>query len=133
MREASKGVRMRSIRFPRVEGSDMPRPVVSNLFTDLPAHVTEEIFTSLAEAGGARIERILSPPGHQTEPGSWYDQDRDEWVLVLRGRAALEIAGEPEAVELGPGDHVVLPARLRHRVAWTASDEVTLWLAVHYR
>lgn len=111
----------------------MTHPAVSNLYEQPPTSPGGEVLTALVEAGGARIERILSPPGHQTEPRAWYDQEQDEWVAVLRGRAALEIDGEPELLELGPGDHLVLPAHLRHRVAWTAPGEVTLWLAVHYR
>jgi cupin 2 domain-containing protein len=111
----------------------MAHPAVSNLYRDLPTNPGLEIFTPLVEATGTRIERILSPPGSQTEPGAWYDQDRDEWVLLLHGRAALEIEGEPGVVELGPGDHLLLPAHLRHRVAWTAAGEVTVWLAVHHR
>lgn len=30
-----------------------------------------------------------------------------------------------------PGDWAVLPAHCRHRVAWTAPDRETVWLAVH--
>lgn len=111
----------------------MSQPAVADLFADIAPQLKEELFSTLTETAAVRIERIVSPPGHQTEPGSWYDQDRDEWVLVLRGRAALELAGEPELVELAPGDHLVLPAHLRHRVAWTTPDEPTVWLAVHYR
>ena len=33
---------------------------------------------------------------------------------------------------LRPGDHVAIPAHKRHRVEWTAPDETTLWLAVHF-
>ena len=111
----------------------MSKPAVSDLFADVPPHLKEEVFSTLTESAAVRIERIISPPGHQTEAGSWYDQERDEWVMVLRGRAALELDGEPQLVELGPGDHLVLPAHLRHRVAWTTADEPTVWLAVHYR
>jgi len=113
----------------------MPETAVENLFRDLPPRLAEELFTTLAAGDGARIERILSPPG-QIEPGSWYDQEWDEWVMVVRGGATLEIGGAPgpvELVELGPGDHVVLPAHQRHRVASTIPGEPTLWLAVHFR
>ena len=110
----------------------MTKPLPHDLFAGLPPHLDEELFTVLAESARVRIERIVSPPGHRSEPDAWYDQDRDEWVMVLRGRAALEIEGEPELVEIGAGQHLVLPAHLRHRVAWTSADEPTIWLAVHY-
>jgi len=112
-------------------GVTMPHTPAANLFVDLPAQLAEELFTVLAESALVRIERIVSP-AHQTTPGDWYDQERDEWVFVLRGSAGLEIEGEPDLVELRAGDHLVLAAHRRHRVAWTAADEPTLWLAVHY-
>jgi cupin 2 domain-containing protein len=102
----------------------------ANLFADVPVQLPEELVTVLAEGGGARVERIVSPP--QPRPGPWYDQGHDEWVVVLRGRAALELDGRPGLVELGPGDHLILAAHQRHRVAWTVAGEVTVWLAVHY-
>jgi cupin 2 domain-containing protein len=30
------------------------------------------------------------------------------------------------------GDYLHIPAHLRHRVEWTAENEVTVWLAVHH-
>lgn len=109
---------------------------VLNLLTFAPsgaaADGSEERFEPLISAGEVEIERIVSPPGHASPEGFWYDQERCEWVVVLAGRAGLEIEGRPEVVELGPGDALALPARLRHRVAWTSADEETIWLAVHY-
>ena len=32
---------------------------------------------------------------------------------------------------LQPGDHLLIPAHCRHRVAWTDSASETLWLALH--
>jgi cupin 2 domain-containing protein len=77
-----------------------------------------------------RVERITSR-GHATPPGEWYDQPQDEWVALLAGAARLLVEGEPAARELRPGDWVLLPARLRHRVEWTDPDRDTVWLAVH--
>lgn len=103
----------------------------SGLF-DSPGLDGEELFETLAEGVEVRIERIVSPPGYRGEEGAWYDQERDEWVLVASGWARLEIEGGEE-VELGPGDSLRLPAHRRHRVAETAADRPTVWLAVHYR
>ncbi|WP_135467935.1 cupin domain-containing protein [Crenalkalicoccus roseus] len=85
--------------------------------------------TLLAGAGGARVERILSR-AHADPPGRWYDQAADEFVLLLAGRARLGFADGTERA-LAPGDWVVIPARCRHRVAWTDPQAETLWLAVH--
>jgi cupin 2 domain-containing protein len=103
-----------------------------NVFAGLPADRTQETFEVLAEGSGTRIERIVSF-GQASPEGFWYDQEMAEWVMVVRGRAGLEIEGQPGVIELSPGDHLDLPAHCRHRVAWTAPNEPTVWLAVHYR
>jgi cupin 2 domain-containing protein len=104
---------------------------VSNLFDDLPAKLPAERIEVLLSAPGLRVERIIST-GHATPPGEWYDQDTDEWIVVLRGHARLRIESEPDTRDLYPGDHVLLPAHLRHRVEWTDNAAPTVWLAVHH-
>jgi len=103
--------------------------VTANLLTNLPADLPEEIFTTLLQAPGVRIERIVSY-GHQSPDGFWYDEPTNEWVLVLQGAAKIEF--EDGTVEMGPGDFIDIPAHKKHRVAWTTPDEHTIWLAVHY-
>jgi len=44
----------------------------------------------------------------------------------------LEFEGDDEPLRLTPGDHVNIPPHRRHRVAWTAPDEPTVWLAIFY-
>jgi cupin 2 domain-containing protein len=61
----------------------------------------------------------------------WYDQLWDEWVLLVEGCAGLEFEGESEILELKAGDYLLIPARRRHRVAWTADRGDTIWLTVH--
>lgn len=100
-----------------------------NLFDDLPAHLPEELFSTLLDAGAVRIERIVSH-GQASPEGFWYDQNRSEWVVLLKGAARLEFADH--VLDLRPGDFVDIPANVRHRVAWTTPDEPTVWLAVHY-
>ena len=101
-----------------------------NCLADLPARLPEELFTVLLEAGDVRIERIVSQ-GHASPEGFWYDQERHEWVLILRGAARLRFEGE-DSVEMKAGDCLNIPAHTRHRVDWTTSDEQTIWLAVHH-
>ena len=102
-----------------------------NLFANIPALLGAEQFTNLLAAPGLRLERIVSL-GQVTPPGEWLDQDRAEWVILLRGAAKLYFEGESGARELAPGDYVNIAAHCRHRVEWTAPDEPTIWLALHY-
>ncbi|MBZ9559866.1 MULTISPECIES: cupin domain-containing protein [unclassified Modicisalibacter] len=103
---------------------------MQNLFTDVPERLDEECFETILENSAVTVERIVSK-GHRSPASGWYDQDRDEWVVVLQGRAVLAFEQGAD-MTLAPGDHVVIPAHRRHRVAWTDPDVTTIWLAVHY-
>lgn len=104
----------------------------SNLFAALPARLDQEQIDILVNARGVRIERILSLGQTSPAENAWYDQDEDEWVLVLQGEARLAFEGEAKPVHLRPGDHLLLPAHCRHRVVWSHPDKLTLWLAVFF-
>jgi len=99
-----------------------------NLLAPLPL-ADEEIFTTLIERADVRIERIVSR-GQVTPPDAPYDQDHDEWVLLLAGAARLWTEPDGERM-LAPGDALLIPAHVRHRVTWTQADPPTVWLAVH--
>lgn len=102
-----------------------------SLLTGLPAHpVAQEIFETLLERSGVRIERIVST-GQITPEGEWYDQARDEFVVVVAGEAELRIEGETTDRALQQGDWLFLPAHCRHRVTRTRQDPPTVWLAIH--
>ena len=104
-----------------------------NLYGSIPEELPEELITVLEESGQVRIERIVST-GHASPDDFWYDQEQNEWVLLLSGSAILSIEqdGAVSRMELAPGDHLLLPAHQRHRVESTSTDEKTVWLAVHY-
>ena len=100
-----------------------------NLFAGIPARQEKETVDELLKTGSLRIERIVST-GHASPPDFWYDQEQDEWVLVLKGAARLRYADDDRTVDLMPGDFVNIPAHRKHRVEWTM--DTTIWLAVHY-
>ncbi|APA84427.1 cupin domain-containing protein [Paraburkholderia sprentiae WSM5005] len=91
----------------------------------------DERVDALVEQGGVTIERIVSS-GHASPPGFWYDSPRAEWVVLLAGAAVLEFAGDAEPHPMKPGDHMLIEAHCRHRVAWTSDTEPSVWLAVYY-
>ena len=104
---------------------------MDNLFARLPpSSAPEEEFRQLLAQPGLRIERIVSR-GHASPKDFWYDQEQDEWVLLVQGAARLAFADGDE-VRLGSGDWLLIPAHRKHRVAWTVPEAETVWLAVHY-
>ncbi|OQX75106.1 MAG: hypothetical protein B6D59_00165 [Campylobacteraceae bacterium 4484_4] len=101
--------------------------MISNIFDAIVDHSDAEILDTLFENRNVRIERIVSTGQHSPE-GFWYDQEEDEFVLLLEGEAVLGF--EEEELTLHPGDWLMIPARRRHRILSTASDRPTLWLTV---
>ena len=88
-----------------------------------------------APAAGERIEQVLTLrnmvveqilSGDDVAPAD-YLQAQDEWVTLLAGHAVLEVGGE--RVELGPGDWLLLPGGVTHRLVEV--DRGSNWLAVH--
>jgi cupin 2 domain-containing protein len=100
-----------------------------NLFSSLPDDLPEELSTVLSEGNNVKIERIVSE-GHASPEGFWYDQEQNEWVLLVSGSAVLTVGDEQ--IELSPGDHLLIPAHQRHRVESTSATEKTIWIAVFF-
>ncbi len=103
----------------------------TNLFKNLPDATTTEQFSELFRRPGLLVEQIVSH-GQTTPDDEWYDQSWDEWILLLSGSAELLIDGESSPRSLIAGDSLLLPACCRHRVVSTATDQPTIWLAVHH-
>jgi cupin 2 domain-containing protein len=101
---------------------------VENLFANLAELPGSEESLSLFERSSIKIERIVSR-AYSSPPDFWYDQDEDEWVIVLHGEATLEFEGE--LVRMTEGDYVTIPRHVKHRVQQT--DPKTIWLTVHIR
>ena len=101
-----------------------------NIFQSIPDNIDEEIFETLAQSNNVKIERTISK-GHQSPESGWYDETRNEWVIVLKGEAIIEYESG-EQVKLVEGSFINIPAHTKHRVSWTKPDTETVWLAVHY-
>ena len=109
----------------------MTAPNRANLFAGVPDELPAELVETLLSATSFRVERIVSR-GHASPPGYWCDQAENEWVLLVSGGAHLRFEENSEIVRLAPGDHLLIPARRRHRVEWTAPGVDSVWLAVHF-
>ncbi|MHC1774438.1 MAG: cupin domain-containing protein [Lentimicrobium sp.] len=87
-----------------------------------------EVFETLVE-GSAKIERIISH-GQITPENEWFDQDNDEWVILLQGQATILIEDIGEMYLLA-GSYLLIPAHHKHRVTYTSESPACIWLAVH--
>lgn len=113
----------------------------TNLFENIPKELPEELIEVLAASENIRIERIVSK-GQCSEENFWYDQDQNEFVLVVKGKAKLEFldpnntdqnkSNPNKKVTLQEGDSILIKAHQRHRVSWTTPDSETIWLAVFF-
>lgn len=102
---------------------------MANIF-DLPSKLLDkECFEPLVSSDTALIERIIST-GQTTPVGEWYNQEQDEWVILLQGNATLSYADSP-SIQLKAGDYLFIPAHQKHRVEYTSSEPPCIWLAVH--
>ena len=102
----------------------------SNIFKQIPQELQEELFEILVSNDTMKIERIVSY-GHVTDEGKWYNQDYNEWVILLKGNARLSFENEDD-IDLSIGDFLNIPAHKKHRVSWTEPGVQTIWLAIHY-
>jgi len=84
-----------------------------------------EDFSTLFEDKNIKIVRIVS--SDKIEPQE-YIQDDNEYVILLKGSATLEIDGKLK--ELVKGDTLFIPAKTPHKVLKTSKG--ALWLAVHF-
>jgi cupin 2 domain-containing protein len=102
---------------------------VHNIFK-LPDRLPDrEVSEPLIPDRGILIERIIST-GQCSPPGFWYEQERDEWVVLLQGESEL-LWEDGRRKTLTAGDWVLIPAGERHRVERTTADPPCIWLAVH--
>ena len=105
--------------------------MVTNIFNNISAAASEEIFDVLLERKGIKIERIVST-GQSTPQGEWYDQKQDEWVILLQGSAGIRYHCNDKVQLMMQGDFVHIPAGKKHRVEFTDKNKTTVWLAVHF-
>ena len=100
-----------------------------NVFEELPIDKSEERFFEIFKNETIKIEKIVS--NGQTSPDNfWYEQEKNEFVLLLEGFAILEF--EDKEKKKKKGDCINIKAFEKHRVKFTSLDESTIWFAVFY-
>lgn len=104
--------------------------IVKNIFGDVPPNLKDEYFEEIISSANFKLERIISE-GHSSPDGFWYDQDKNELVLLISGSAEINFEGG-KSIQLKPGDYLTIPAHKKHRVEKTDQNERTFWLALHF-
>ncbi|MBD2078508.1 cupin domain-containing protein [Leptolyngbya sp. FACHB-17] len=103
--------------------------MIGNIFEIGERSLDRELFEPLIETDQLLIERIIST-GQTTPEGEWYNQPRDEWVLLLQGEAQLMYEDGSE-IDLKAGNYLLIPAHQKHRVSYTSNNPACIWLAIH--
>lgn len=100
-----------------------------NVFENIIIDKNKEQFFDLIKDDNIKIEKIVSN-GQSSSVNFWYSQEKNEFVLILKGNAIIEY--EDKEVKLQEGDYINIKAFTKHRVKYTNEDEPTIWLAVFY-
>ena len=91
----------------------------------------DEIFENLLSNEKLKIERIISP-NTINKNANWFNQNTDEWVILLSGSAIIEYSNNYSIV-LEVGNYLFIPKNTKHRVIKTHSESGTsIWLAIHF-
>lgn len=101
----------------------------SNILGNILIDKKSEQFYEIMKNENVRIETIVSN-GQKSDKDFWYDQDENEFVMLVEGYAILEF--EDKEIEMMKGDFLEIPKHCKHRVAMTSTTEPTIWLAVFY-
>jgi cupin 2 domain-containing protein len=104
---------------------------VYNIYEQLHPAKNKEIFEKIVEKNGVKIERITSL-GQATPEGKWLKSKRNEWVILLKGKAKLRFRFTEDVIKMKPGDHIFIPGGTMHRVEWTTSKEKSIWVEVMF-
>lgn len=105
------------------------KPIVKNIYSPPSISDEQEISEDLINTRNLKIERTVTIKPF-FEPGHWYEQKADEWVILLQGKATLEIENYG-LYSMSGGDYIFLPAYQKHRIFATRPGEDCFWLAVH--
>ncbi len=105
--------------------------MTGNIYDQIPTNIPKELIEEIVHSPSVSIERIVSY-GHSSPPGFWYNQEKHEWVILLKGAASIRFEEGNRLVALTEGSYLNIPAHTKHRVEWTQADAESIWLAVYY-
>ena len=91
---------------------DAAQRVATNLFQDIRSGDEKILQTS-----HARLERVVLT--NDTTP-DWTEHDYGQWLILLRGSAAIDFYGEIGLRQMRVGDYVFVPPHQKHRISVTS-------------
>ncbi len=102
---------------------------ITNLFDITPFNFSDnkEIIHTLFNNQTIRIEHIIS---YGQTSNEWYNQQEDEWVVLLQGNAKLVFKDKQQEVNMSKGDFLFIPAHKQHKVSYTSQQPQCIWLAI---
>ncbi len=89
----------------------------------------KEVIETILKNSNVKIKRIIST-GQNSIENFWYNQKENEFILLLQGEAGIEF--EDDNIELKKGDYCLIPKYKKHRVSYTKSNEITIWLCIFF-
>ena len=103
---------------------------IENIFEFPNQLPSQELFETLLNHDQVLIKRIIST-GQVTPEGEWYDQEQNEWLIVLQGSGELSYE-DNSRIKLITGDYLLIPAHLKHRVEYTSTEPACIWLTIFF-
>lgn len=91
----------------------------------------EEIFEKIISEKNLTIERIISF-GQKTDDDKWLYDNRNEWVLLLQGKAEL-LFEDGTKLKMRKGDYVLIKSKTKHKVIFTSKSPPCIWLAIYFK
>lgn len=104
---------------------------LENIFESIPENTEKEVFSEILTGRNIVIRRIVSQ-GQSSPESGWYDQEENEWVIVLKGEGKI-LFESGDVHHLIKGGYLNIPAHTKHKVLWTSPAMKTIWLAVYYK
>ena len=106
--------------------------MIKNIFdlpSELPSKDNEELFETIVSGKNILIERIISN-GQKSPKTGWYEQEKDEIVFLLKGKAKIEFENK-KTFNLQEGDYLQIKSGIKHKVIETSENPPCIWLAIH--
>ena len=99
---------------------------MKNIFLiDKLPDVDKELFETLFNKKGIKIKKIVS---NTLKTPQTFNQKEDEFVVLLKGCAKIEINGDIK--KLKSGDFLFIPKNTPHTLLKT--KKVAIWLAIYF-